>query len=130
MGSRILKSACGMNLRTFGPCADATGAPSIMTAARAPIAAAVELHATQRLFIAGSPGPENGRTYLEEKLGRSSPLAIAVSRREPTGEPLRASPARPCFDATRGDRVSRRWRPRSRQTCGRCRAQAEAEGRA
>src|SRR6266567_8597362 len=66
MGSRILKSACGMNLRTFGPCADATGAPSIMTAARAPIAAAVELHATQRLFIAGSPGPENGRTYLEE----------------------------------------------------------------
>src|SRR5450631_2599919 len=54
IGSRIRRSACGMNLSTFCPCAHAVGTTSAVAATR-PITAVIERSSAVRLLIVKSP---------------------------------------------------------------------------
>src|SRR5947208_2623861 len=59
MGSRIRRSACGMNLSTFCPCANAAGMPGNVVMASATITAVIKRNREQRLFIANPPEIDN-----------------------------------------------------------------------
>src|SRR5437899_12606009 len=52
IGSRMRRSACGTNLRTFCPWANATGMLKTAPRAKAPITAAIERRSAERLLIA------------------------------------------------------------------------------
>src|SRR5258708_39752174 len=52
IGSRMRRSACGTNLRTFCPWANATGMLKTAPRAKAPITAAIERLSAERLLIA------------------------------------------------------------------------------
>ena len=52
IGSRIRKSACGMNFSTFWPCASATGDPSVEAKASKAIAAVKKCDREIRLLMA------------------------------------------------------------------------------
>src|SRR5438445_4744997 len=63
IGSRMRRSACGMILSTFCPCANAAGAASTAAMTSAPIAAAIECDSEERLSIGKSPGTSAGGAY-------------------------------------------------------------------
>src|SRR5437667_10387396 len=60
IGSRMRRSACGIILSTFCPCANAAGAASTAAMTSAPIAAAIECDSEERLSIGKSPGANAG----------------------------------------------------------------------
>src|SRR6266542_3646056 len=68
IGSRMRRSACGMNLSTFCPCANAAGAASTAAMASAPITPVIESDSEERLLIGKSPGTKAGGAYLQTRL--------------------------------------------------------------
>src|SRR5712664_3493390 len=80
MGSRIRRSACGTNLSTFCPCANAGGVLSTAAMASAPITAVIECNSEKRLFIAKSPATNAGGTTRQCLVGLCLGCSIENSK--------------------------------------------------
>src|SRR6266849_2549852 len=88
IGSRMRRSACGMNLSTFCPCANAAGAASTAAMTSAPITPVIESDSEERLLIEKSPGTKAGGTYA----ANASQGAAADSLRESPADQLLGRP--------------------------------------
>src|SRR5215470_13786319 len=69
IGSRIRRSACGMNLSTFC-CANACGADRIAVTTTMPIAVAIERSSKALLLIAKSPGRKVDNAATCQRIAR------------------------------------------------------------
>src|SRR6266436_2578731 len=89
IGSRMRRSACGMNLSTFCPCANAAGAASTAAMASAPITLVIESDCEKRLFIEKSPGTNAGGAYAQMRLRGPRQIVYAKAPRiDPALTPL------------------------------------------